>query len=115
MSRIAAAYFNEAAPDDWRGMCAGVEPGEMLSHTPARLFAGTSATALLDLSPPRPIGAVPNPERTIALRNPAIHYELEGAETWDLAHSDGELLRHEIRARVEALVHRLTSEAGVFS
>ena len=68
--------------------------------------------AYLDLAPPRPISAVPHPERVIALRNPSIRYELEGAEAWDLAHTEGEALRDEIQAQVETLVQTLPSEAA---
>jgi hypothetical protein len=68
--------------------------------------------AFLDLAPPRPIGAVPDPNRVVALRNPDIRYDLEGAEAWDLAHAEGEPLRDEIRGRVEMLVRELASEAA---
>jgi hypothetical protein len=39
----------------------------------------------------------------IALRNPAIQYELAPAEYWELSRSAGVPLRDEIRLRVEAL------------
>jgi len=109
MSRIAAAYFEQAAPAGWCAVSAGLEPGETLSHTAARLLAGTPTVAFVDLAPPRPIFAVPHPQRVIALRNPAIQFELEGAEIWDLAHAEGEPQRDEIRARVDALVRALAS------
>jgi hypothetical protein len=96
MSRIAAAYFDKSAPPGWCAISAGVDRAETLSHTAARLLAGSTAVAFLDLAPPRPIAAVPDPERVIALRNPSIRYELEGAEAWDLAHPEGEPLRDEI-------------------
>jgi hypothetical protein len=107
---MAAAYFDQAAPPGWCAVSAGVDPAETLSHTAAQLLAGTTAVAYLDLAPPRPIWAVPDPRRVIALRNPRIRYELEGAEAWDLAHAEGEPLREEIRARVDALVRALTWE-----
>jgi hypothetical protein len=69
MSRLAAAYFNQAAPRGWRATSAGVETGARLGPTAARLLAGTAAAAFLDEAPPRPIGAVPNPELRVALRN----------------------------------------------
>src|ERR1051326_8825069 len=42
----------------------------------------------LDLAPPRPIFPVAGSQRVIALRNPAIRYELDGAEMRDLAHAE---------------------------
>ena len=110
MSRIAAAYFEQSAPVGWRAVSAGLEPGETLSHTAARLLAGTSAVYFLDLAPPRSIFAVPQPETVIALRNPEIRFELEGAEVCDLVHAEGEPLRDEIRSRVNALVSTLRNE-----
>jgi len=110
MSCMAAAYFEQSAPAGWCAVSAGLEPGETLSQTAARLLAGTSAVAFLDLAPPRAISAVPHPERVIALRNPAIEFELDGAEVWDLAHAEGEPQRDEIRARVDALVRTLASD-----
>ena len=110
MSRLAAAYFAQSAPSGWSGISAGVEPSETLSHMAARLLAGTSTSYFLDLALPRPIFAVPEPERVIALRNPAIRYELDDAEIWDLDHADGEPLRDEIRTRVHALVRTLAGD-----
>jgi hypothetical protein len=81
-----------------------------LSHTAARLLAGTPALAFLDHTPPWPNAAVPQPERVIALPNPAICYELEDAATWDLAHAEREAMRDDIRARVEALTRTLCAE-----
>lgn len=103
MSRMAAAYFNRAAPADWRAVSAGVDPAETLSSTAASLLAGTGADEFLDHSPPRSIGVVPDPLRVIALRNPAIQYELAPAEYWDLSHSAGIPQREEIRRHAEAL------------
>jgi hypothetical protein len=68
--------------------------------------------ALLDFAPPRPIDSVPHSARAIALRNPAIRFELEGAEVWDLAHAEGEPPRDEIRLRVEGLVNTLSAESS---
>jgi protein-tyrosine-phosphatase len=103
MSRIAAAYFNRAAPTDWRAVSAGLDPAETLSSTAASLLAGTGAEEFLDQSRPRTIAAVPDTQRVIALRNPAIQFELAPAEYWDLSQSTGVPLREEIRLRVEAL------------
>ena len=83
-----------------------------VDHTAARLLAGTPTVAFLDLAPPRPIFAVPHPQRVIALRNPAIQFELEGAEVWDLAHAEGEPMREEIRARVDALLPTLVTDSA---
>jgi hypothetical protein len=107
---MAAAYFEQSAPVGWSAVSAGIEPGETLSQTAAGLLAGTPAAAFLDLAPPRAISAVPHPERVIALRNPAIQFELDGAEVWDLAHTQGEPQRDEIRARVDALARMLASD-----
>jgi hypothetical protein len=111
MSRMAASYFEQSAPAGWGAVSAGLEPAETLGQTAARLLSGTSAVAFLDLAPPRAISAVPHPERMIALRNPAIQFELEGAEMWNLAHVDGEPQRDEIRARVDALVRTLARDS----
>jgi hypothetical protein len=64
MSRMAASYFEQSAPVGWAAVSAGVEPGETLSRTAARLLAGTPAVAFLDLAPPRATsvgGARPEP------------------------------------------------------
>jgi protein-tyrosine-phosphatase len=53
MSRMAAQYFNRAAPADWHAVSAGVHPAEALSSTAASLLAGTGADEFLDQSPPR--------------------------------------------------------------
>jgi hypothetical protein len=88
-SRMAAAYFNNAAPPEWHAVSAGVEPAESLSPTAATLLSGTAAEKFLDRSPPGSLGAAPDPHRVIALRNPAIQFELASAEVWDCAHSAG--------------------------
>jgi hypothetical protein len=46
----------------------------------ASLLAGTGADEFLDHSPPRSMADVPDAQRMIALRNPAIQYELAPAE-----------------------------------
>jgi hypothetical protein len=53
MSRVAAAYFNRAAPSGWRAVSAGVDPADMLSPTAETLLAGTGAEEFLDRSPLR--------------------------------------------------------------
>src|SRR5712692_11226397 len=84
MSRLAAAFFNSSAPAGWQAISAGLEPGESLSPTAARLLAGTSAEPFLDRAAPRSIDSAPPAEQIIAIRNPAIRFELTGAVTWDL-------------------------------
>jgi protein-tyrosine-phosphatase len=108
MSRIAAAFFNRTAPAGWRALSAGVDPAETLSPTAESLLAGTGADDFLDRSPPRPVAAIAEPRRVIALRNPAIQYALaSSAETWDLEHSSGAPLRDEIQLRAETLARSL--------
>ncbi len=102
MSRMAAAFFNRAAPAGWRAISAGVDPASSLSSTAEILLEGTGAEGFLDRAAPRPVTALPDPERLVALRNPDIQYELPAADTWDLAHASGTPLRDEIRTRTEA-------------
>ena len=89
MSRMAAAYFLSVAPPGWHAVSAGVEPGDSLSTTAETLLAGTAAQQFLDHSPPRPVNAVKDAWRVIALRNPSIQYELSADERWDLTSSAG--------------------------
>ena len=112
MSRMAAAFFNHAAPPGWRAVSAGVDPSEALSATAETLLAGTGAETHLDRAAPRPIGAVEHPRRVVALRNPVIQYDLEATERWDLDNSAGVALRDEIRARAEALARTIAGPQG---
>ena len=107
MSRVAAAYFNRVAPPGLRAVSAGVDPAETLSPTAGSLLARTGAEEFLDRSPPRSVETVRNPKRVVALRNPAIQFELASAETWDLTHSTGSQLRDEIRLRAETLARSI--------
>jgi hypothetical protein len=110
MSRLAAAYFNEVAPPGWRAVSAGLEPGAALSPTAAKLLAGTSAEPFLDRDAPRGLDAVGPAERTIAVRNPQIRFDVPGSETWDLHHSEfAEPMQREIRERAEELAGTLRS------
>jgi arsenate reductase (thioredoxin) len=111
MSRMAAAYFNSIALPDWHAVSAGVEPAESLSPTAATLLEGSAAEKFLDRSPPRALGAVTDPHRVIALKNPAIQFELASAEVWDCTHSAGPQLRDEIQLRAEALARSIATEA----
>ena len=102
MSRLAAACFNRVAPPGWQAVSAGLEPGETLSPTAARLLAGTPAGPYLDRAVPRSMESVGTVQRLVALRKPSIRFELPGAEARDLAHAEfAEPLRDEIRARAE--------------
>jgi len=111
MSRMAAAYFNNAASPEWRAVSAGIEPAEALSPTAATSLAGTAAEKFLDRSPPRSLAAVSDPHRIVALKNPAIQFELTSAEVWDCTHSAGTPLRDEIQIRAEALARSISADA----
>ena len=113
MSRLAAAYFNRVAPAGWQGVSAGVEPGEALSPTAARLLSGTPAEPFLDRAAPRSIDSAPLAERVIAICNPSIRFEVPGAEGWYLTSANfDEHMREQIRARAERLAEELASERG---
>jgi protein-tyrosine-phosphatase len=102
-SRMAAAFFNTWAPTGWRATTAGIEPQTQVSVHAPRLLAGMDAEARLDHERPRPISAVPAPARVVA-----IDCALAGADRWDLAHDEfDEVMRDEIRARVEVLAREL--------
>ena len=109
MSRVAAAFFNSSAPAGWRAVSAGLEPGESLSPTAARLLAGTSAETFLDRAAPRSIDSAPPADQVIAIRNPSIRFELAGAVTWDLTSVEfDERMRDELEARAEQLAEQLS-------
>jgi hypothetical protein len=98
-SRLAAAYFNLAAPPGWRAVSAGEHPQANVSVHAAPLLAGTAAAAFLDTSPPRSM-ALDEIVRVVA-----IDCEIPGATVWDLANGDpGPAMREEIRAKVERFV-----------
>jgi len=108
MSRLAAAIFNSSAAAGWQAVSVGLEPGDALSPTAARLLAGTPAEPFLDREAPRSIDSAPSADRVIAIRNPSIHFEVPGAETWDLTSAAfDEQMRAEIRTRVEQLADEL--------
>ena len=110
MSRMAAAYFLSAVPAGWHAVSAGVEPADTSSPTAEALLAVTEAARFLDHAPPRPINAVDEPRRVIALRNPSIQYELASDESWDLTSSAGAPLRDEIRDRAVAFARTLATQ-----
>jgi len=83
-----------------------------LSARAATLLAGTGAEEFLDHTPPRSIDAVHEPRRIVALRNPAIQYELDSTERWDLRSTAGIPLRDELCDRAEALARTITAQQG---
>jgi hypothetical protein len=102
-SRIAAAFFNRAAPAGWHAISAGVTPQESVGLNAVRLLAGTDAETLLDLDPPRPVSAAPSPARIVA-----IDCDVPGGARWDLAHKEfASPMRDELRRRAEALAREL--------
>ncbi len=105
-SRMAAAYFNQAAPDGWSAISAGVTPQAEISDRLAPLMAGTGAENFIDDEVPR---ALP---RAAAARMIAIDADLPGAELWrttDQPPATDEQLRDEIRERVTRLVSELAT------
>ena len=104
-SRIAAAFFNRVAPEGWMALSAGVEPQETVGLNAIRLLKGTDAEALLDLESPRPVAAVPLPDRIVA-----IDCDVPNGERWDLLHQEFEApMREELRSRAEALAREVGS------
>src|SRR5204863_5274006 len=65
-SRIAAAYFNAAAPKGWRALSAGRDPQAEVSARLEPLLAGTAAAEHLENGPPRGGDAV-LPDHLIAI------------------------------------------------
>lgn len=109
-SRIAAAYFNQVAPPGWRATSAGVTPQAAVSERLGPLMAGTSAAALIDDEPPRPLNEVSG-SRIIA-----IDTEVPGAERWrttDDPSGTDEQLRDEIHTRVSRLVVEVTTKTDL--
>ena len=108
--RIAAAYFNEAAPEGWNADTAGVDPQAEVSQRLRPLMADTEAANFVDLSPPKQLGATPA-DRTVA-----IDVDVGGAEGWvtgdpeQLSDAD---LRDRIRDKVAALVRDLGKESAL--
>ena len=98
-SRMAAAFFNAAAPSGWHATTAGHEPAARVNPLTLQLVKGTVAEPHLDLEPPRPLAAVTNPDRVVAIDCP-----VPGAEQWNLDHQEmGEAMRDELERRVNAL------------
>jgi hypothetical protein len=102
-SRLAAAFFNAAAPSGWRAVSAGQEPQEAVSDAAVRLVAGTDAEAYLEQDPPHGLARHPSPDRLVA-----IDCDVPGAERWTLTTTQiGRAQRDEIRVRAERLAAEL--------
>lgn len=110
-SRIAAAWFNSAAPPGWWATSAGVTPQPAVSVHAPRLLAGTPAEALLDQDPPRPLTAVADPALAVAIDCPPD--QVPGALAWTLtAQGFDAKLREELRQRVTGLARLLAAQQG---
>ncbi len=110
-SRIAAAWFNGAAPPGWRATSAGVVPQAAVSAHAARLLADTPVEGLLDRGLRRPLAAVADPDVVVAIDcRPG---EVPGALAWALASEQFDAaLGAELRQRAEALARTLASATG---
>jgi protein-tyrosine-phosphatase len=98
-SRLAAAFFNAAAPPGWGAASAGQEPQDTVSDAALRLAAGTAAEAHLERDPPHGLAKHPSPDRIVA-----IDCDVPGADRWTLTVTQiGRAQRDEIRTRVERL------------
>lgn len=107
-SRIAAAYFNAAAPAGWTAESVGMTPQAEVSPRLGPLMAGTAAEELLDVQPPRSIREL-QAERVIA-----IDADVPGAEIWRTANATTDTeLRDEIRERVGRLVAEMDGEPAL--
>jgi hypothetical protein len=110
-SRIAAAWFNGAAPPGWRATSAGVTPQATVSAHAARLLAGTLVADLLDLGLPCPLAAVAAPDLVVAIDCPPG--QVPGALSWALASQQFDAaLVAELRQRAGALARTLAGPTG---
>ena len=100
-SRIAAAYFNAAAPKGWRALSAGRDPQAEASARLEPLLTGTPAAEHLESDPPRGVDAVLS-DRVIA-----IDCLLDGAERWVTQAKEDQALRDEIAERTGGLLREL--------
>jgi len=99
-SRMAAAFFNAAAPAGWHAVSAGLTPQSEVSTRLMPLLEGTGAAGFADLSAPRgfdPAAA----DRAIAIDEPVI-----GIDRWQTSGSD-EQVRDQIRNAVAFLIQDL--------
>ena len=103
MSRLAAAFFNQAAPPGWHATSAGLEPAAAVNPVAASLVTGSPTETYFDQSPPRALDEVE------AVRTVAINCAVPGAERWHLATTAiGEPMCEELRSRAEHLATELT-------
>ena len=100
-SRIAAAYFNAAAPRGWRATSAGRDPQAEPSVRLGPLLARTAAAVHVETEPPRSLLEVD------AARLIAIDCSVDEAEVWHTTPGSDEALRDELSHRVERLVREL--------
>jgi protein-tyrosine-phosphatase len=104
-SRLAAAFFNAAAPAGWHAVSAGQDPQEAVSDAALRLAAGTPAEGHLEQDPPHRLEQHPSPDRLVA-----IDCDVAGAERWTLdAAQIGRAQRDEIQMRAERLAADLSA------
>lgn len=106
-SRIAAAFFNSAAPSGWEAVSAGLTPQSAVSTRLAPLLAGTTAQHFADYSDPQPL------DPRLADVVVAIDAPLEGAETWTTDATTDEALRDEIGHRVARLLEEIVRRPPV--
>ena len=107
-SRLAAAFFNAAAPAGWHAVSAGVTPQSEVSVRLLPLLAGSEAEAFIDTEAPRPVDAVKG------IRTISIDADVPGAEAWRTggASASDEEIRDEIRSLVHDLVASLPRTNG---
>ena len=104
-SRLAAAFFNAAAPAGWRAASAGVEPQAAISAAAVALVAGTAGESRLEGGAPIGLADAGPRDRMVA-----IDCAVVGAERWDLEVTEvGPAQRDEIRTRAEALAAELSA------
>ena len=102
-SRLAAAFFNAAAPTGWRAASAGLDPQQSMSAAAVELATSTAAEPHLELGRPSALADAGPVDRIVA-----IDCDVAGTDRWDLAVGDvGPAQRDEIRARAEALAAEL--------
>jgi protein-tyrosine-phosphatase len=103
-SRLAAAFFNAAAPMGWRAASAGQDPQDTVSEAAIRLASGTPAEAQLDRGRPQALARQPAADRVVA-----VDCDVPNASRWTLEATEvGPAQRDEIRARAERLAAELS-------
>ena len=103
-SRLAAAFFNAAAPAGWRAASAGLDPQRSMSEAAIELATSTAAEPHLERTRPSALADAGPVDRVVA-----IDCDVPGADRWDLGVGDvGPAQRDEIRARAEALAAELS-------